>query len=345
MELKATANYRAVMRYALGSTLIMGISAAYSFPLSYILPVLSLGFFAPGKSAPKLIEGLIFVMVVFVATFIGNQLAGQADKPLLLIILLVVVLINVFYTNRRWISPLLKTWILIAVLLLPMMNLLYPELSADVTKALVVGAILTIIMVWLVFGLFPSIDVPKTEKQQEVEQEELSRDQRFRKAALSTLVILPVFILFYVFKMSGALLILIFIGILSMEPSFAKNFQKGKALLIGNLLGGVVSVILYNMLVVVPEITFLILIILVAGLVLGNAFFSGSKLSPLFNMAFSTTLLIVGSVTAPSSEEAASSAVFTRLFQIMAAVSYVVITFGIIERWSSPTSATNTNSE
>lgn len=335
MSLIATANYRSVMRYAVGSTLILGISSAYSFPLSYILPVLSLGFFAPGKKAPKFIEGVFFVTVVFLSTFIGNILAGQASKPFFLVVLLMIVLLNVFYTNNKWITPLLKTWILVSVLLLPMMNLLFPELSSDVSQALVRGALLSIIMVWLVYGLFPAMENQLMKSQQAI-TEQLSQTQRLRKAILSTLVILPVFILFYAFKISGAILVLIFIGILSMEPSFAKNFQKGKALLIGNLIGGVVSVIIYNLLIVVPEITFLVLIMLVAGLILGNMFFSGSKMAPLYNMAFSTTLLIIGSVSAPNSEEQASSAVFTRILQIMAAVTYVVFIFGMIEKWSTP---------
>jgi hypothetical protein len=156
---------------------------------------------------------------------------------------------------------------------------------------------------------------------------------RLQTAVTSTVVILPVFILFYAFKLSGSILILIYVGILTMQPGFARNFQSGKAMIIGNLFGGLISILVYNVLVVVPEWSFLLLVIFTIGLLLGNEFFKGKKLSPLFNMAFSTLLLIIGSVTTTTLDIDASQKVFERIVQLTIAVSYVVLVFGFIEKW------------
>ena len=60
--------------------------------------------------------------------------------------------------------------------------------------------------------------------------------------------------------------------------------------------------------------------------------FSGKKSAPLYGMAFSTVLLVIGSVTSSSGD--AGAKVYTRIVQIMLAVAYVVAAFGVIERIS-----------
>ena len=61
--------------------------------------------------------------------------------------------------------------------------------------------------------------------------------------------------------------------------------------------------------------------------------FSGRKTGALYGMAFSTVLLIIGSVTGSTSD--ASSKVYSRITGIMIAVIYVVVAFGFLERWQA----------
>ena len=128
------------------------------------------------------------------------------------------------------------------------------------------------------------------------------------------------------------MLILIFISILAMQPAFAKDFKVGKALIIGNLIGGIASILAYEVLTVIPEFFYLLLLVLLAGLLFGRQIFSGKAIAPLFGMAYSTFLLIICSTTSLGSNEA-DAKVWTRVFQIMVAVVYVVSAFGLIERF------------
>ena len=59
--------------------------------------------------------------------------------------------------------------------------------------------------------------------------------------------------------------------------------------------------------------------------------YGGSKLAPLFGMAFSTYLLIIGSTTAMGEAEAGAK-VWTRVLQIMGAVVYVAVVFRYVDR-------------
>ena len=65
-------------------------------------------------------------------------------------------------------------------------------------------------------------------------------------------------------------------------------------------------------------------------MVFGQRLFSDNKFAPIFGSAFSTFLLILGSVTASDAE--AGSKVWSRVIQIAIAVIYVVLAFGIVQR-------------
>ena len=82
-----------------------------------------------------------------------------------------------------------------------------------------------------------------------------------------------------------------------------------------------------------PEYVFLIVLTLLAGLMFGSRLFSGKPKAALYGMAFSTLLLVIGSTTSSSGE--ADAKVYTRIIQLMAAVIYVVIAFGLLEHFKN----------
>lgn len=325
-------NTMGILRYAFGSTFIMAVALAYQWPLSHLLPVLSLGFLAPGKQALRVKEAFGFILVVTMACIVGVLLGTLIDFPMVLLPLTGLTLFYIFYTRHPFVTSSLKVWLIIAVLLLPMLNLILPSLAVGVLKALVLGSVGSVLLAWVLFIIFPE---PKKMTSQDTkdQKEEKEESDRTGQALKSTFVLLPVLIFFYLFQWSDAILTLIFIGLLSMQPSLMKDFAIGKALIIGNLIGAIFAILAFNLLVVVPNFTFIILIVALVGLVLGNQFFSGKKAAPLFNMAYSTFLLLLGSMTA-SSDENVDAQAWTRVILIMVAVFYVVIIFGVIERWN-----------
>jgi len=153
-----------------------------------------------------------------------------------------------------------------------------------------------------------------------------TQQERFLNALNTLIVVFPVVMVFYFFQWAGGLLILIFIAILSMQPSF--NLKTGFLLILGNFVGGIYAIIMYEFLVIVPEFSFLILLILLAGLFLAARLFSERKTAPLYGMSFSTLLLIIGQATSTTSD--AGDKVWIRVVEIMIAVIYVVLAFAIL---------------
>lgn len=157
-----------------------------------------------------------------------------------------------------------------------------------------------------------------------------SERTRFISAGKKILVIMPVLILFFVFNWTNALLVLIFITILSMNPAFASK-KAGLALIVANLGGGIAAIVAYNLLTVVPNLIFLGLLTLLTGFIFGEKLFSHQPASALFGTAFSTFLLILGNVTSFIGE--AGEMVWTRILQLGIVVVYLVLAFFLVNHF------------
>ena len=324
---------RRILRYAFGSSLAMAIAMAIDGQLSFLVPVLTLSFLATPDPCPTLRQGVSFVAVIVVACLVSMLLSRiLLPFPLVYVPFMGLLLFRIFYAKAGGRSPLLIMWMLIAILAIPLVAMMSPDIASMVVLGIISGAASTMAVVWLVYFFFP--DPPGAHSavvQKPTAAAIESPAERFRIAAETTIVVLPVFTVFYTLQLAGSLLILIFIAILSSQPGFAKNYKAGVGLILGNVIGGAIAIVFYEVLVHAPRFPMLLLLTLGTGLFLGSRFHSDRKLAPLYGMAFSTVLLVIGSTTSGNAE--AGSKVSSRILQIMAAVTYVVVAFGAMEAW------------
>ncbi len=334
MSREAAGNIYPVLRYAVGSAVIMLIVMSADYTLAYITPVLTLNFLAPGAKPPTLKSSIIFVSIITMASMAGFIFSRFfLEYPLVFLPLLALILFHLYYTTS--LQP-MKMWLILSLLLIPMVSLQSYRLGGIVAINLVGNAILTIIMVGLVYFLFPSMETITSEKPSMTRLLPSSR-QRYLAAAKKILILIPVLVMFFVFQWTDSLLVLIFIAILSLSP--ASNMKRsGIGIIVANISGGLAAILVFNLLVIVPNLLFLGLLTLLFGLLFGNKLFSHKPLSSLYGMAFSTFLLVLGSVT--SSDNEAGAAVWLRILQIGAAVTYIVVANVVVERFSHSKSET-----
>lgn len=321
-----------ILRYALGSTLAMAVAMGFDWPMSYLAAVLSLSFLASPAGRPTFKMGFSFVLAIVIASYIALVVGRMLlPYPFVYAPFIGLLLFRIYFAKGTSFPPLLILWLLIALLLIPLMMLQSHALANTIAINLVMGAVVALLVTWISYGLLP--DRPTNEKgDTPIAKPPLpSKEERFQTAVDSTIVVFPILILFYVFQLSGALLILIFIALLSMQPGFAKDFKGGMALITGNVIGGITAIIFYELLVIIPEYVFLLLLTLLTGLMFGSRLFSGRPKAPLYGMAYSTLLLVIGSTTGSSGD--AETKVYTRIIQIMSAVIYVVVAFGLLEHF------------
>ena len=329
-KLLADPRDRRVLRYALGATLAMAVAMGVAWDLSFIVPLLTLMLLASPAPRPRIHKGLGFVATIAVASYGGLwAIKYLLNFTWVFFPIIGLLLLGVFLAKAKGVSPFLVTWLLLALLLLPMIAVQSPDLARFLARGLVVGATVTLFVVWTAHALVP--DLPARAPVAAAPPAPATPPADAGRLALTqTLVVLPVLVLFYLFEWTGGILVLIFVALLSMQPGFASSFRAGGAMLIGNVMGGVAAIVMFGFLTAVPEYAFLILLTLLAGLFFGSRLMSSRPMAPLYGMAYSTLLLVIGMTT--STDGDAKAKVYERLYQMGLAVLYVVVAFGLIER-------------
>lgn len=325
-----------VVRYVLGISFVLLVSTLLNYPIAYLTTVLALGYIAPGAKPLTFKQAASFILILIVInliTFIFSSYLN--DYPLVFLPLLCLGILWIYYTDS--LPLMVKLFSIISIFVIPLMSLEPTGVSAFVAISLIINAFMAIALTQLVFKVFPWSKADEEFVKEKKQTAKLSEINRFNYAAKIFLILLPVLLLFFIFKLSGGLLILIFIGILSMSPALA-NAKVGKFMVAANILGGLFAIVAYKFLVMVPLLPFMILLTLLVGFLFGSKLFSKAKLAPVFGTGFSTFLLILGSVT--SSTDDAGSAVWSRLVQISIAVIYVVIAFRILNYFEQKKSKT-----
>jgi hypothetical protein len=231
-----------------------------------------------------------------------------------------------YYSDR--LPLMVKLFSIISILVIPLLSLEASAIGSFVAVSLVFNALMAITLSQLVFLVFPLCEADLAFEKELKEVTKKTDKERLTYAINIVFILLPLLLLFFIFKLSGGLLILIFTAILSMSPALA-NIKVGVGMIIANILGGLFAILAYNLLVIVPLFPFMILLTLSAGLFFGARLFSTNKLAAVYGSGFSTFLLILGSVT--SSDAEAGDKVWTRVIQVSFAVIYVVIAFRLLD--------------
>ena len=315
-----------ILRYVLGTCFIISITTLLDYNLSYLTSVLALSFISPGAKPLKLKQGVIFIISLTLITgtaFIFSEFF--IDYPFVFMPLLCLAILWLYYYDGF--PMVIKLFSIISILIIPLMALEASFIASFVAMSLVFNALMAVTLTQIMFWVFPWSSTDRIFEKTKNIQEKQTDIQRFKYALNIVIILSPILLLFYIFKLSGGALILIFTAILSMSPTLS-NPKTGTLLILANIIGGLVAILAYNLLVIVPQFSFMILLTLIVGLLFASNLFSKKKIAPIFGTAFSTFLLILFSVT--SSDDNAGSAVWIRVIQISIAVIYVVVAFGIL---------------
>jgi len=326
--------YMPALRYAFGIMLIMGYAMAFGGSLSYIVPYLALNFLAPGSKKPSLRQGITFVAIVALTSFAGLVFTFFFyDFIWVYIPLLGLILFYLYYTDS--LQFIVKLFLLIALLAFPVpMPGIDPSTWAfAIANTLVIGSFFTIIMVWIVYTLFP--DKPLLSLDNETPAAAAKKlpgkKERFNNALETFIITFPVVLVFIFFQWESALLVLLYIVVLSMMQE--ASHTAGKVKIFGNLIGGLATIIFYVLIIIVPSFFFFLLLLPGTALLFADRIFSERPDASLYKTGFSALVLIIGSVS--TGTEAAGSEIWLRILQVMTAVLYVVAALAVVEAFKA----------
>jgi hypothetical protein len=323
---------RRIVRFSVGTTIGSGFAYLIGFELPFLVPILIAMLLASPAPRPTLRVASGFVLPVAVGALVGVVLTRYfLQYQGIFLLIEVLVLYRIFYALAGGARPLRMVWLLIAALIIPLMGMASMGLAIGVAVGLVYGAVIAVGVTWFAHALLPDLPGPVPGPGSAVQAKEPPPPSaRAAYARRTVTVVFPVLVAFFYLDLSSDAVILVFIGLLSLLPSFAAGWKQGKALILGNVIGGAGAIVFYNLLIVYPQITMFLLLTLLTGLLFGDVIFSDRPFAPLFKTAFNSVVLLVGmSVTITGAD--AASKFYTRIAQIILAVVYVAVAFGFLE--------------
>ncbi len=251
--------------------------------------------------------------------------------PIVYVPLLALALFHTYYHLNRGGSFWLVLMLLLCLLLMPMLAGVHEGLAIGVVQGLVGSSWLTIGLLWLAHYLVPDAPagsgMPRKVKKTPGYQPGFSAPAA--EAALkSTIVVLPIALVFIANNWASQLLVMVFAAIFTLSPDLDKGKEAGMNSIKSTLIGGGAACFFYWALVAVPEYYFLILLMFFASLSFGAAINSGRAIAKYLPSAMVAMIILVN-----SSLEAGSSfseVLLLRILFISMAAIYVVIALKVL---------------
>jgi hypothetical protein len=317
-----------VVRLALGITFGFGVAQMVNWQLSFLLPILmSMLLSGPGI---ELKMGIGFIAMILVGTMLGMLLTlTVVQVPLVCLLVISLLMFHIFYAANKGLSPLLVVMLLMGVTAIPLVGLQSGSLAWMIVEGLAVGGTIAVVFAVFFFWLIPEETVTASASPAAVAPGQIASP--FRSALVSMLVMLPLVIVFYTFSLTGGILVFVFAAILAQTPDLTVGVRSSVGLLIANALGGVFAIVVYGLLVAMPEFVFMLLLMFIVTLMFAQKIFSASPYAALYSTAYTAVLLLVGNSMGDTSASAGENFLI-RILQIMAAAAYVVSAFYILSR-------------
>jgi len=322
-----------VLRFAIGVTLATGISFAFEGPLYFLCPVFTAVFLAQAlpNPAPTLKDALLNGWYVIEGFLLGLVFTLFVTPfPGIYVLALGLVLFGIFYRLNRGESFWRVLMHLLAVLILPMLGQMHDGLSIGFAANFAFNGILAILFVMATYAVLP--DPP--ELVNAAQRPPLAKGYVPPAAAAAlktTLVVVPLAVFMIALEWTNEVFVMICAAVFSLSPRLEHGLAAGVNALKSTFLGGIAALVVYWLLVAVPEFHFFVALMLFVTLLFGRGIFSEHPLAKYLLSALIVTLVLV-SGSAGEGKDIVEKFV-TRTLLISAAAIYIVSAFAVLERF------------
>ena len=317
-----------VIRYAVGVTISAALAYGIGWPLSFLLPVLVSFMLSLPLPMPPLATGLRNMLHTLMAFGVGLAFSlFFLQFPIAYLIMLGLVLFHLYYFLNRGGSLWLTLMSFIAILLLSMLGNSHEGLAAGVSLNFIWTSWLTVAMVWVSYLLVPD---PESVNMPQAPGFQTGYSRPAATAALkSTLVILPLVSLFFLFDLASYMLVMIFAALFILKPELSAGKEAGMNSLVSTLLGGAYAWVFYWLIVAVPEFWFYVALMLLTALYFGRQVFSGKPTAKYYNSALIALLILVNGSMGEGADF--SEKFIMRIILIALAVVYIVAALKVLD--------------
>lgn len=313
------ATQRRILRFTIGVGLAVFLAAWINWQLAFVAPVFTAKFLVDKPNLHR--ETIYELLLALIATMgLGLLLSGGITQyPIVLLIAVGLMMAWGYYlfTDPKW--NLFATILLIAVLMLPFMAINNPAISVVLASGLAISGAVSVAIFALVHIYLPEPDSEFAG----YAAPPIGKDQRWHASFRAMLISFPVVCFFFIFQISEALLTMMFVALLSLMITSEKSVKLSAFLIISNGIGGILAILAFSILAIVPSIFFYTAFIALLAVLIGKKIYTVPEKAPIFATAFSTLLVLIGSTLMSSGD--IDSNTFIRIFQLVLVGTYMIL--------------------
>ncbi|HGY9568466.1 TPA: DUF2955 domain-containing protein [Vibrio harveyi] len=313
------ATQRRILRFTIGVGLAVFLAAWINWQLAFVAPVFTAKFLVDKPNLHR--ETIYELLLALIATMgLGLLLSGGITQyPIVLLIAVGLMMAWGYYlfTDPKW--NLFATILLIAVLMLPFMAINNPAISVVLASGLAISGAVSVAIFALVHIYLPEPDSQFAG----YAAPPIGKEQRWHASFRAMLISFPVVCFFFIFQISEALLTMMFVALLSLMITSEKSVKLSAFLIISNGIGGILAILAFSILAIVPSIFFYTAFIALLAVLIGKKIYTVPEKAPIFATAFSTLLVLIGSTLMSSGD--IDSNTFIRIFQLVLVGTYMIL--------------------
>lgn len=286
---------------------------------SFLAPVLVAVLLGNLPVRPPLKMGLGLVIVITAAAlFVFALSALMRGTPFVLFGLIGVCLFVCFHGMLSGKPKLPGMLLLICLATIPVLVMVAPAHASVLPTALIRSMALAVLVIWAVYVPWPLPPAPPVAAAAPVANPNAA--STVTVALLSTAVVLPLMLVYLMFGLADALPVLVATVLLVVNFDLRRSGMHAVAMVLGNLIGGLIGLVLHTLLLTTPTLPFLALLLFPVMLGFGQRILAGGPTGAVALIACNGMLIILGSAIA--SGPGSLSLWLTRLFQFALAGAF-----------------------
>jgi len=323
------ARRHATMRFATGVTAAFVLCEALQWIPSFLGPIFTVALLANLPVRPPLKMSLGLVITMTLAALFAYALAALfRGTPTVLFGALALTMFMGFHAIASGRPSLPFILLLICVATIPVIVMIAPAQAEAFPKSMIRGMAVAVLMIGIVYLPWPHPPVPAP-----APEVQPSATAPLVQALLSTAVVMPLMLLYLMLGLADALPVLITTVLLVITFDVQRGRKQAMAMILGNLVGGVLGLVLHTMLLVAPNLVVLAALLFVVLLGFGQRIFAGGPAAPVAVITCNSMLIIL-SLTIVSGS-GSLSVWLTRLFQFALAGAFAVGMMSLISTRTS----------
>jgi len=313
----ATARIHAILRFSVGVTVAFVLAEAMGWTPTFLTPVLVAVLLTNLPFSPPLKLGVALVAVTAASALVAFLLPSLlSETPLILAGALALVVFLAFAAMAQGRAKLQATFLLLSISTIPVIAIVAPAQAGVMPLAMVRGMAVAVLILWCVHALWPEVG-PRS-----APPAPAPVASPVKTALVGTAVVMPVMLVYLLLGLANALPVLVTTVLLVANFDPQQGAMQGLAMMLGNLVGGLIGLAIYMLLGVAPSLVTLALLIFLIAIVFAIRIDKGGPRAAVALLTCNSTLIILG--TAISDPSSSSGVWITRLLQFALACTFAI---------------------